>query len=148
MAIAEKSIVTIDSPGASSKGLSLDRFEKYLYEIHNQPEWRAQAEIEADYYDGNQLDSETLAQFRYFGLGRKDRGLVLRYLLRLTGCSRAQLTRLVAQQRQTGGLAHRLGAPARPFATRHTAVKCGAVRGLNPPSPGRLRGGTIRTPPG
>lgn len=65
--------------------------------------------------------SETLAQFRYFGLDRKDRGLVLRYLLRVTGYSRQQLTRLVAQQRRTGRLTDRRGAPARPFVTRYTA---------------------------
>jgi len=36
-----------------------------------------------------------LRRFGYGGLGRADKGLVRRYLMHTTGCSRAQLARLV-----------------------------------------------------
>ena len=40
---------------------------------------------------------QTLRRFRYRAWGRKDRGLVLRYLERVSGYSRLTVTRLVAQ---------------------------------------------------
>jgi len=45
---------------AIKKGCDLTRFQKIWGEIQDQPPWRAQADREADYYDGNQLDSELL----------------------------------------------------------------------------------------
>ena len=41
--------------------------------------------------------TEVLRRFNYAGLGKSDRGLVLRYLQITTGYSRAQLKRLVAR---------------------------------------------------
>jgi transposase InsO family protein len=62
---------------------------------------------------------ETLRQQNYGELGRADRGLVRRYLQKMTGLSRAQITRLITQYQQ--------GEPVRPkpyrrrrFATRYT----------------------------
>lgn len=49
-------------------GLDIDEFQKYLYEIKNQPFWRYNADIEADYYDGNQLDTKTLAEMEMLGI--------------------------------------------------------------------------------
>ncbi len=49
-------------------GLSITTFEKWLLEIQQQPTWRRQADIEADYYDGNQLDSETLTAMQELGI--------------------------------------------------------------------------------
>ena len=37
----------------------------------------------------------TLVRFGYLALGKVDRGLVRRYLAKMTGLSRAQLTRLI-----------------------------------------------------
>ena len=64
----------------------------------------------------------TLVRFRYhFGLSRAGKGLVRRYLAKVTGYSGAQLTRLIAQQRRTGGIRdHRLRPPSRPFPTVYT----------------------------
>lgn len=45
-----------------------------------------------------------LVRFRYLGLHRADKGVVIRYLVRITGYSRQQLTRLVAQYRDRGQL--------------------------------------------
>jgi transposase InsO family protein len=50
---------------------------------------------------------QTLRRFRYATLGRGDRGLILRYIERVSGYSRQTVTRLVAQYRQHGKLARR-----------------------------------------
>ena len=65
-----------------------------------------------------------LVRFRYhFGLSRAGKGLVRKFLAKVTGYSGAQLTRLIAQQRRTGHIRdHRLRPPARPFATVYTAA--------------------------
>lgn len=40
--------------------LTLDEFTDILHEIENQPPWRSRADKEADYIDGNQLDTELM----------------------------------------------------------------------------------------
>jgi hypothetical protein len=47
---------------------------------------------------------ESLRRLRYLGLRRADKGLVRDYLLKVSGLSRAQLTRLIAQYARTGYL--------------------------------------------
>ena len=66
----------------------------------------------------------TLVRFRYhFGLPRAGKGLVRKYLAKVTGYSDAQLTRLIAQQRRTGHIRdHRLRPPSRPFPTVYTTA--------------------------
>jgi transposase InsO family protein len=49
----------------------------------------------------------TLVRFQYLTLGRADRGLLLKYLVRVSGFSRAQITRLVGQYRATGKIERR-----------------------------------------
>lgn len=46
-----------------SQGLSVARLEDFLDEIKNQPQWRRQADKEADYYDGNQLDAAQIEEY-------------------------------------------------------------------------------------
>ena len=48
-----------------------------------------------------------LAKFRYLGLSRQGKGVVIRYLVKISGYSRQQLTRLIAQYRKTGRLQRR-----------------------------------------
>jgi transposase len=50
---------------------------------------------------------QTLRRFNYRTLGRADRGLVLRYVERVSGYSRQTVTRLVAQYRDRGTLRRR-----------------------------------------
>jgi transposase InsO family protein len=50
---------------------------------------------------------QTLRRFQYRTLGRVDRGVVLRYLARVSGYSRQSVTRLVTQYRETGKLRRR-----------------------------------------
>ena len=68
------------------------------------------------------LVRRTLVQLDHHRLGKPDKGLVKRYLVKVTGLSRAQLTRLIGQHRRTGRIEDRRGgAPARPFERRYTA---------------------------
>ena len=63
----------------------------------------------------------TLVRLSYERLGKPDKGLVRRYLAKVTGLSRAQLTRLIGQHRETGRIEDRRGgAPACPFERRYT----------------------------
>ena len=48
--------------------------------------------------------TRVLRRFSYWRLGKPDKGLLLRYLRRTTGLSRAQLTRLVGRYLAAGGL--------------------------------------------
>jgi transposase InsO family protein len=62
----------------------------------------------------------TVVRHEYAGLSRAGKGLVRRYMARMTGLSRAQVTRLITAHRKTG----RVKAAAyqrRKFATRYTA---------------------------
>lgn len=45
---------------------------------------------------------QTLVRHEYAGLGRAEKGVVRRYIARMTGLSRAQVTRLIAGHRNTG----------------------------------------------
>lgn len=62
-----------------------------------------------------------LRRFGYARLGKADKGVLKRYLARVTGLSRAQITRLIQQFVQTGRIADHRGPPARPFPRRYTA---------------------------
>ena len=63
---------------------------------------------------------EQLRRFAYLRQGRAERGLLQRYLQKVTGLSRAQMTRLIGQFRKEGRIRDRRGRPARPFARRYT----------------------------
>ena len=56
----------------------------------------------------------TVVQFDYAALGKADKGAVKAYLAKMTGLSRAQLTRLMAQHRSTGRIRDRRSAAGRP----------------------------------
>ena len=65
---------------------------------------------------------QVLRRFGYRQLGRADRGMVLAYLQRLSGYSRAQLTRLVARWMQALPLVKNYRRPEHAFARRYTAA--------------------------
>lgn len=48
--------------------LSFQEYNNFLLEIREQPAWRRQANIEDDYYDGKQLDNETLSAMQELGM--------------------------------------------------------------------------------
>jgi transposase InsO family protein len=63
-----------------------------------------------------------LTRFGYAQQGRVGKGVLLRYLERMTRLSRQQVTRLVRQYRQEGTLSTRHGAPRYAFPRRFTAT--------------------------
>ena len=65
---------------------------------------------------------EVLQRLGYRQLGRSDRGAVLAYLQRLSGYSRAQVTRLVGRWVDGQALAKQYRAPNHAFARRYTAA--------------------------
>ena len=63
-----------------------------------------------------------LTRLGYARHGRAAKGVRLRYLERMTGLSRQQVTRLVRQYRTDGTLAHRHGPPPHGFRRRFTTT--------------------------
>lgn len=57
-----------EGEGCECKGLSLLTFTEWVTECEQQPAWRARADRESDYCDGNQLDSEVMRLARERGL--------------------------------------------------------------------------------
>lgn len=72
-----------------------------------------------------------LRQFRYAQRPRRERGLLLRFLIKLTGYSPAQMKRLVAQFATVHHLRDRRGPPARPFTCRYTLADSQALAELD-----------------
>src|SRR5882762_56444 len=64
---------------------------------------------------------QTLVRHQYASLGRPGKGLVRSYISRMTGLSRAQVTRLIAEYRKTGRVKSAVYQRTR-FATRYTAA--------------------------
>ena len=76
----------------------------------------------ADRDDAYAFARRTLVRFRYPELDKPAKGLLRRFLGKVTGLSRAQLTRLIGQYRATGRIEDRRRGPARPFERRYTAA--------------------------
>src|SRR4030066_105494 len=68
-----------------------------------------------------------VARLRYGRLARPEKGVVMRYLERTTGYSRAQLKRLVRRAQRGEALAKRYTAPTPGFARKFTAARGGPV---------------------
>lgn len=64
----------------------------------------------------------TLRQLGYKRLGKAEKGLVRDYLIKVSGFSRAQVTRLITQFRKTGHVSDRRGRPANAFRKRYQPV--------------------------
>jgi len=61
----------------------------------------------------------TLNRLRYGNLSKKEKGLVLRYLIQLSGYSRQQITRLITRHRETGHI-HRRQRTTNGFERKYT----------------------------
>ena len=70
---------------------------------------------------------QTVRRFDYILQGKTEKGVLRRFLTKVTGLSRAQLTRLLTQHRTTGAVADRRGAPRRPFPRRYTSTDIGLL---------------------
>ena len=73
-------------------------------------------------------------RLKYLRLGKADKGLVRRYLEKVSGLSRAQMTRLIRQSRDTGRIRDRRGPPAKPFARRYTPADLRLLAELDGPA--------------
>lgn len=62
------SLAEYSQDSAIDPGLSIDRLDAFLYEIRFQVQWRKEADIDADMYDGNQLDNATLDDMQRLGM--------------------------------------------------------------------------------
>lgn len=60
----------------SATALAKEELERYLADIRNEPEWRDEADMCAEYYDGNQLDQETLRAYERKGIPPLIRNLI------------------------------------------------------------------------
>ena len=68
-----------------------------------------------------------LVRTRYVRLSRSDKGLLRRFLVKVTGFSRAQIGRLISQYRATGRIEDRRRGPKRPFPRRYTKADIGLL---------------------
>lgn len=55
-------------PPAGDTPLTVDEYADINYEIEDQPAWRAVADKEMDYADGNQLDTDLLRRQQALGI--------------------------------------------------------------------------------
>ena len=65
--------------------LTHEEYMEILHEIQNQPQWRSIADKEADYADGNQLDSELLQRQKELGIPPAIEDLISPTLLSIQG---------------------------------------------------------------
>ena len=66
--------------------------------------------------------TRTLRRLSYAGLTKADKGVVRRFVAKVTGLSRAQSTRLIGQYHRTGHIGDRRCGATRPFERRYTAA--------------------------
>ena len=66
--------------------------------------------------------TRALRRLSYGGLSKADKGVVRRFVAKVTGWSRAQTTRLIGQYRKTGRIEDRRRGAMRPFERRYTAA--------------------------
>jgi len=76
--------------------------------------------LEGDKQDVYNWIERTLIRFRYLWLGKKEKGLVFRYIEQLTGYTRQHLGKLVLQYRKTGHIRHQRRRASQGFATKYT----------------------------
>ncbi|NBK32861.1 hypothetical protein EON10_31415, partial [Pseudomonas aeruginosa] len=72
-------------PPAGDTPLTVDEYADINYEIEDQPAWRAVADKEMDYADGNQLDTELLRRQQALGIPPAVEDLIGPALLSLQG---------------------------------------------------------------
>lgn len=81
--LSPETVTDQSQPGDA--GLSLTLWTKWLMEIQNQPAWRAKADRQMDYYDGNQLDSDILRKQQELGVPPAIENLIAPAIDSLTG---------------------------------------------------------------
>lgn len=64
------------SDSAEHPGMDVGALDNLLWEIRLQPQWRREADIDCDFYDGNQIDRETLSDMESLGMAPLIRNLI------------------------------------------------------------------------
>ena len=59
-----------------TKDLSIEAYDKICRDIRAQPKWRLDADIDADYYDGAQLNEAVIAKLKEAGIPPHDSNLI------------------------------------------------------------------------
>ena len=75
--------------------------------------------------------AQTFRRCRYGQLGKAEKGVLRRFLVKVSGLSRAQLTRLIVRHRSTGRIDDRRGPPRGHFMLARTAwvtPRCALIR--------------------
>ena len=62
--------------------------------------------VPGDKAERYRLIQRVLVKFDYLSCNKKDKGIIRRFLIKLTGYSRQQLSRLIRQYRKTGYIKH------------------------------------------
>jgi hypothetical protein len=75
--------------------------------------------------------AETLRRFRYRLRSRAEKGLLRHYLIKVTGLSRAQVTRLIERHQRGDEIRDRRGRPSKPFKRRYTDADVRALAELD-----------------
>ena len=104
---------------------TLDQVREFLdgsEQVDLQPQTRA---------DAYAFVAKTVRRFDYALRGKANKGLLRRFLAKVAGLSRAQITRLLQQHRTTGEIADRRGAPRRPFPRRYSNADIGLLAELD-----------------
>ena len=65
-------------PGTNNAapGMTIDRLDKFLFEIRLQPNWRREADLDCEMYDGNQLPHDVLDDMQRLGMAPLIRNLI------------------------------------------------------------------------
>ena len=104
---------------------TLDQVREFLdgsEQVDLQPQTRA---------DAYAFVAKTVRRFDYALRGKADKGLLRRFLAKVAGLSRAQITRLLQQHRTTGEIADRRDTPRRPFPRRYSNADIGLLAELD-----------------
>ena len=104
---------------------TLDQVREFLdgsEQVDLQPQTRA---------DSYAFVAKTVRRFDYALRGKADKGLLRRFLAKVAGLSRAQITRLLQQHRTTGEIADRRDTPRRPFPRRYSNADIGLLAELD-----------------
>lgn len=95
--------------------------------LDSSEEWEFQGGSPSEIY--NWLQKELL-EWEYLSRGKKERGVIRKYLEKMTGVSASQMTRLIAQYRGAGRIERR-GAARNRFALKYTRQDIALLAGVD-----------------